>query len=305
MNFADRIVELFETVRGSKWTFVAGTFPWVADIPLIGDYAVHRHFRKLQPFKDYCQDESKKCMEGYSIDQEPSCFVQAYVQKMQNNEAVKNELEIQCTNVATDFFLAGMETTSTSLQWALRYMAAYPDVQEKCRQEILSAVGNERLPSLADKNTLPYTNATVLEIQRHANIIPLNVFHKATCDTHIGGHPIPEGTLVIGQIHQVHIADPVYPNPEEFQPERFLQKDMKTPNKEAVDRLSPFSIGKRQCAGEGMAKVELFLGFAGLMQRYKFSPCRGEKIDLTPVPAMVQQPQQQLLIVEEVNANLI
>lgn len=81
--------------------------------------------------------------------------------------------------------------------------------------------------------------------QRHANIIPLNVFHKTTTDTHIGDHPIPAGTLVIGQvssirysrifpnfqIHQVHITDPVYSNPEEFRPERFLLKDMKTPNK--------------------------------------------------------------------------
>ncbi|CAJ0582952.1 unnamed protein product, partial [Mesorhabditis spiculigera] len=301
MGLADSIVETFEVVRGSKWTFLAGTYPWIADLPIIGDYAYHRHFRHLQPFKDYCRAQLKASLRDYHLDQEPTCFTHAYYQRMQNNETVKGELEEQALNVVTDFFLAGMETTTTTLRWAILYMAAYPDVQEKCRQEIWASFGGEKIPGYSDKAALPYTNATVLEVQRCANIVPLNVFHKTTCNTSIAGNDIPVGTLVIGQIHHVHNTDPAFVEPEEFRPERFLLQDGKTTNKEAVERLSPFSIGKRQCAGEGLARVEMFIGLAGLLQRFKFTPINGEKIDLTPTPAMVLQPKPYQFVVEEIH----
>merc|ERR1712012_1336092 len=60
-----------------------------------------------------------------------------------------------------DLFLAGSETTSTTLSWAILYMIRYPGVQEKVQQ----VVGTDRLPSLADRPNLPYTEAVIMEIQ--------------------------------------------------------------------------------------------------------------------------------------------
>ena len=76
-----------------------------------------------------------------------------------------------------DLFLAGSETTSTTLTWAALYMVRYPHIQEKVQQELDKVVGTNRLPSTSDRPNLPYTEAVLMEIQRHANIVPMGVQH--------------------------------------------------------------------------------------------------------------------------------
>ncbi|CAJ0593363.1 unnamed protein product [Cylicocyclus nassatus] len=88
---------------------------------------------------------------------------------------------------------------------------------------------------------------------------------------------------------------PVFRNPETFQPERFLMDDGVTPKKETVEQLCPFSIGKRQCAGEALARVELFIGLVTLLQHYKIEPAKGHEIDLEPIFAAVLLPKPQPL----------
>ena len=76
-----------------------------------------------------------------------------------------------------DLFLAGSETTSTTLTWAALYMVRYPEIQTRVQEELDQVVGGDRLPSMKDKADLPYTEAVVMEIQRHANIVPMGVQH--------------------------------------------------------------------------------------------------------------------------------
>ena len=76
-----------------------------------------------------------------------------------------------------DLFLAGSETTSTSLTWAALYMVRYPEIQGKVQEELDKVVGVNRSPSMTDKPNLPFTEAVLMEIQRHANIVPLGVQH--------------------------------------------------------------------------------------------------------------------------------
>ena len=74
-----------------------------------------------------------------------------------------------------DLFLAGSETTSTTLTWAALYMVRYPEVQKKVQEELDNVVGVNRSPSMTDKPNLPYTQAVIMEIQRHSNVLPLGV----------------------------------------------------------------------------------------------------------------------------------
>ncbi|XP_040834398.1 cytochrome P450 2J2-like isoform X4 [Ochotona curzoniae] len=91
-----------------------------------------------------------------------------------------------------DLFLAGTETTSTTLRWGLLYMAMYPEVQEKVHAEIDSVIGRWQQPSMAFRESLPYTNAVIHEIQRMGNIIPLNVAREVTVDTNLAGYHLPK-----------------------------------------------------------------------------------------------------------------
>ena len=80
-----------------------------------------------------------------------------------------------------------METTTTTLLWALLLLATNPDVQNAVRAEIQDAINTERLPALTDRTKLPYTEAVICEVQRFASIVPLGILHSAMQDTHVFG----------------------------------------------------------------------------------------------------------------------
>lgn len=128
---------------------------------------------------------------------------------------------------------------------------------------------------------------------------------SGTEDTTVLGKPVPKDSFVYGQIHAVLAFDKVFVKPEEFWPERFLNEDGKTINKDLTDRLIVFGMGKRGCVGEGLARferepfrecemlrfrTELFLILTSLLQRYTFS---SENPDMEPVSGMVLPPKNQ------------
>ncbi|GMS92975.1 hypothetical protein PENTCL1PPCAC_15150, partial [Pristionchus entomophagus] len=175
--------------------------------------------------------------------------------------------------------------TTTTLRWAMIIFASHPEIQEKLRQEVHAVVGKDRIPFMADQPKMPYARACVLELQRFANILATNVQRVAVRDVEINGTVIPKDTWVNADIHYIMTHDPLFENPEEFRPERYIAEDGKTLKKDLVERTIPFSIGKRVCAGEGMARVELFLGLTSTFQHFKISPRPGHPIDLSSISA--------------------
>ncbi|GMT21670.1 hypothetical protein PFISCL1PPCAC_12967 [Pristionchus fissidentatus] len=185
--------------------------------------------------------------------------------------------------------MAGMETTSTTLRWALLILMDNPDKQEKIRDELLSVVGRSRRLTMADKPKLPYFVAAINELQRVANMLPFIFFHRCTEGTVIGGKFIPEDTLTFPQIFSVMKEDAVFERPEEFLPERFLAEDGKTVNRATLERMVAFGLGKRQCVGEGLARLEMFLVLGSILLHYRLEPT--EPIDMTPQFGQVLNPK--------------
>ena len=87
-----------------------------------------------------------------------------------------------------------------------------------------------------------------------------------------------QGTTVIPMIHSCLVDERVFPNTNEFKPERFLDKSGQELRQDLVERVVAFSMGKRQCLGEPLARMELFLIFATLMQKFKFELGPNEKL---------------------------
>ncbi|XP_070541902.1 steroid 17-alpha-hydroxylase/17,20 lyase-like isoform X2 [Ptychodera flava] len=94
-------------------------------------------------------------------------------------------------------------------------------------------------------------------------------------DMFIGEYEIPKDTLVTVNLSAAHRSEKYWENPEEFRPERFI--DLKTKERKTPDSFMPFSMGRRVCVGEVVAKAELFLIFTGLFQQYRFSAPPGRE----------------------------
>ena len=125
-------------------------------------------------------------------------------------------------------------------------MALYPEVQKKAQKELDAVVGAERLPDFSDRPSLPYVSALVKELLRWHPATPMGVPHRILADDEYNGHTIPAGATIFVNIWCVHLflcfwlcyeyadllhptrdilRDPeLYPQPDEFIPERFLDR---------------------------------------------------------------------------------
>ncbi|GMS86330.1 hypothetical protein PENTCL1PPCAC_8506, partial [Pristionchus entomophagus] len=297
MDYVEGFNKMLLGITDNKLLLLALVFPRIRNWPVIGWHSVGKSKAQFLKIGEYIVTNVDGCLKNYNIEDEPTCFVQAYKQKMGQSEYLDApNLLATCS----DFFLAGMETTTTTLRWAMLFFAVNQEAQEKLRQEIHDVVGKDRLPEMADQPKMIYARACVLEVQRRANILQTNLQRVAQRDVQIRGQTIPKGAWVNGDIHYLMADEALFENPEDFRPERFIAKDGKSLRKDLVDFTLPFSIGKRVCAGEGIARVELFLGLTATFQHYRLSPCEGAKVNLEPlVTGMILQPHEQRLRMEK------
>ena len=146
------------------------------------------------------------------------------------------------------------------------FMILNPNVQEKCQAEVSDLIGS-RSPSIEDAKDLPYVMATLLEIQRLAKVAPGSLPHILMKDTVVNDYHFPKNTMFIANITKFHMDPEVFPSPEIFQPERFIDENGKYKKN---DQVVPFGIGKRVCMGDTLAKNEMFIFFVRMLQRITF-----------------------------------
>nr|KAF6274075.1 cytochrome P450 family 2 subfamily D member 6 [Pipistrellus kuhlii] len=143
----------------------------------------------------------------------------------------------------------------------------------RVQKEIDEAIGQARRPEMADQARMPFTVAVVHEVQRFADIIPLGVPHMTSQDTEVRGFLIPKGTTLITNLSSVLKDEAAWKEPFRFQPEHFLDAQGRFVKPPA---FMPFSAGRRSCLGEPLARMELFLFFTCLLQRFSFSVPAGQ-----------------------------
>ncbi|XP_072014714.1 cytochrome P450 2J4-like [Amphiura filiformis] len=204
------------------------------------------------------------------IRNEPSDYIDMYLDEIEQTQKFNRNFAVNYKNLPCtvgQLFIAGTETTSTTLRWAVLYMMVFPEFQHRIHRELDTVVGRNRLPRLADKAELSFTFATLLEVQRTASITPLGVPHACGNDTTLGPYYIPKGSIILPNLWAIHHDPDVWANPDEFNPERFLDENGVLQEKE---ELIPFTIGRRNCVGEHLAKMELYIFFTHLLHQFTF-----------------------------------
>lgn len=169
-------------------------------------------------------------------------------------------------------YAAGADTTVAAILSLLIAALLNPDVQARAQRELDAVTGRERLPTLEDRPLLPFIEAMCKEVHRWQPVGPLAIPHAATEDNIYDGFFIPKGAIVLPNSWAI-LHDPVvYPEPDAFKPERFLDKDGNLREDSVIP--SAFGYGRRICPGRHLAEITFFMVAASLFSVFKIE--RGE-----------------------------
>ncbi|XP_073913118.1 cytochrome P450 2B1-like isoform X2 [Castor canadensis] len=223
---------------------------------------IYKNLQEINTFIGHSVEKHRATLDPSS----PRDFIDSYLLRMEKEKSnVHTEFHHQNLILTLlSLFFAGTETSSTTLRYGFLLMLKYPHVAERVQKEIKEVIGSHRPPALDDRNKMPYTEAVIHEIQRFSDLLPIGVPHMVIQDTAFRGHIIPK----------------YFEKPDDFNPEHFLDANGAFKKNDA---FIPFSIGKRICLGEGIARNELFLFFTTILQNFSLaSPVAPKDIDLTP-----------------------
>lgn len=169
-------------------------------------------------------------------------------------------------------FLAGTESTASTLAWTLHMLGERPDLEQRLHAEVDRVLAGAT-PAFTDVPALALTGHLITETLR---LYPAGwLFTRvATTDTDLGGHHIPAGTTVVYSPYLIHRSD-LYKNPERFDPDRWARD---TPPRDA---FLAFSAGARKCLGDTFAMTEATLALAIIATRWRLRPLPGERVRTT------------------------
>lgn len=211
------------------------------------------------------------------------CFVSEFIER-EGPDYDRDEMYF----VLRDFLDGGTSTTSTTMTWAMVVLANHLEIQKKLQEEIDSVISRDKYPTLQDQTKLPYVEATIHEILRWRTLVPLSMARYTNEDSVVKNFFIPAGTLVFPNLHAAHSDAKVWADQDVFRPERFLDKEN---NLVGLDRVITFSLGRRACPAETLARAELFLILTSFLQRFTVLPPEGQdKIcDIPQMPVDILQ----------------
>ncbi|KAM9831688.1 cytochrome P450 2J2-like [Neosynchiropus ocellatus] len=242
----------------------------------------------------FVETQVEKHLQDWNPD-DPRDFIDAYVAEIKKKkEDPRAEFNLESLVVVIlDLIEAGTETVATTLRWTIVFMILFPETQRKVQAEIDRVVGQSRPPNMADRPDLPYTEATIHECQRVANVLPLGFPKMASKDATLAGFSIPKGTPVVADLSSVLFDENEWESPTSFRPEHFLDSEGRFYRKNA---FLPFSAGKRVCIGENLARIELFIFLTSLLQRFTLAPVPGEEPTMEGVLGFTHSPQEYRIL---------
>ncbi|KXN81268.1 Fumitremorgin C synthase [Leucoagaricus sp. SymC.cos] len=180
------------------------------------------------------------------------------------------DLEVALTSAAP--YSAGVSTTLGSCDAFLLAILLFPETMKKAQKELDAVVGPGRMPDFQDLNSLPYIRAMVKETLRWHPFVPLGIPHCTTEDDVYEGMFIPAGSTVIANIYAITRNAELFPDPEEYRPERFLE----TTNPLLQNYTLTFGFGRRICPGQYVASDQLFLLISRLLWAFDVKPLKGD-----------------------------
>ncbi|CRL00053.1 CLUMA_CG013340, isoform A [Clunio marinus] len=234
----------------------------------------------------------------YSEEKSNDDLIYAYIKEMkvQKENPDTSFTLLQLVMIILDIFIAGSQTTSTTIDLALMVTLMRPDLHEKCVKEINEVLGRNETPSYALRSQMPFIEAMILEVQRFFHVTPLTGPRRVLKTCELGGYRIPKDSTVLISLRSVHMDPEFWKDPEVFRPERFLDQNMIVKN---LDRLIPFGAGRRKCLGDQLAKACIFTFYVGILQKFNLKSVENEFPSLDLLPGIILSPKPYKVIFEK------
>ncbi|XDV43801.1 hypothetical protein PO909_012206 [Leuciscus waleckii] len=259
-----RVDKFGETVGAGS---LVDVMPWLQSFPN-PVRRVYENFKIInEEFFAYVKDKVVQHRDTYDPDvtRDMSDAIIGVIEH--GKESVLSKDFVEAT--VTDLIGAGQDTMSTVMQWIVLLLVKYPSIQSKLQEQIDKVVGRDRLPSIEDRSNLAYLDAFIYETMRFTSFVPVTIPHSTTSDVSIEGLHIPKDTVVFINQWSVNHDPQKWNDPHIFNPSRFLDASGAL-DKDLTNSVMIFSIGKRRCIGDQIAKVEVFLFSAILLHQCWF-----------------------------------
>lgn len=170
--------------------------------------------------------------------------------------------------------VAGTDTMSISMEWAMALLLNHPESIKKIRSEIEANVPKDRLLDEQDLPKLTYLQNVITETLRLYPPVPFLIPHEASEDCTVGGYDISKGTMLLVNLWAIHRDPRLWEDPTKFKPERH-----ETGKEDGF--MLPFGAGRRKCPGGGIATRVLGLTIGAMIQTFEWERVDGELVDMT------------------------
>jgi cytochrome P450 len=246
----------FATVA-TPGAYIVDTFPLLAKIPGFGTV-----FGNWKRVADQLFQIDSTAFLGYyrkmKDELSRSAGQPCFAQDLELSDPASHGLdELECAYLSVGLVQPGAESTAALLNWLVRALATWPDVQTAAREELDRVVGPDRTPDWSDEQSLPYIRAMVKELLRWAQGTKFGLAHRTIQDDFYEGMFIPKGARVVLGQPGLHYDDARFPDPWRYNPGRYLgtkaleksaYEAMFAPNPEDRDHWG-YGAGRRYCPG--------------------------------------------------------
>lgn len=210
----------------------------------------------------------------------------------------KKETSFNITQIKAllvDIMVAGTETTTTLIEWAMAEIMQDDNIMKKVQEELLQVVGLNNIVEESHLSKLQYLDAVIKETFRLHPVVPFLIPRCPSKSCIVGGYTVPKGCTVFLNTWAIHRDSKYWDNPLKFDPDRFLKNNMDYKGNNVS--FMPFGSGRRLCPGVPLADKMLMYVLASLLHSFEWSLPKGEEHDLSEKFGITLQKRKPLIAV--------
>ncbi|KAF9262324.1 cytochrome P450 [Marasmius fiardii PR-910] len=281
LELSKTAMRAFDRVLLPQFLFVASCFPFYRFLPtwfpVLGRYKYDLVSSRtsVQNMRELVLEHTVKLLKEGNI---KSSLVAELLEVSKTNGGSTEEND-RIMNMGLMSYAAGADTMLSSIGTFFLAMVRHSHCQEKASKEIDSVIGDNRLPTFADRSSLPYTEAIYREVTRWHPPLPIAP-HSTTEDDFYEGFHIPKGSAVFANIWGMTRDEGVYEKPNEFNPERYFEGDELSDSK----NLPAFGFGRRICVGRHFGEAVVWLAIASVLAAFRIEKAKDEQGRIIDTP---------------------